>query len=752
MLGATPLKGLLVDSGWLVDVWLTMIIVIAPAAILRIRREPGALDIWPGIILLVPWLTLRFAPHHAWGGLIPTGRTLTDISHLMDSLHRTTRDQVAPIHSTLAVRLVLCALLGLLAALIDLIAVVGRRGALAGVPLLVVYTVSGAVPRSPVPWFWFAVGATGYLILLAVDAGDELRGWGRHIPHPGGTRSRPALSVSAQRIGIVAVVAAIAVPLLVPDHPKNFIADAFHNGTGGGLGGFGAGGGNGTSIDPFVAMKGQLVRDKALPLMDVHVDRPSPTIQPFYARSNVLDRYTDKGWSVSNHGATEPIDGSSFDTLPPTSQPEAIGYDAQITITGLTGNAPVFAVPSSLGGVDLNTTWSTQDQLLLGPSVRSGEQITERVAQPTPSLQSLQNATADTSATMSRWLALPPLPSFVTNLVASITKNAATPYARARAISNFFASPANGFAYSLRTKTGDSGSALVDFLTNRQGFCQQYAAAMGVMLRQAGVPTRVVLGYMHTPPDNKGNFTITTFDAHAWVEAYFTGLGWIPFDPTPPSGLAGGQKSDLVWAPHVYGTAGPIGPERPSISVSGRSSQTSTTGAAARGLGAGSGGGPGAVWEWVGITLLVLIGLGLVPAAVRIGRRRRRYAAARHGDPDPLWAELSDTAVDLGYRWSAARSPRQVAQWLSKDAAESAGSLNALAAAVEHRRYAPDFQAHDADGLTQGLQEVTGQLRARRSGRVRMRAVLWPSSLGWGRRFGWFGAPARRRATGPVHV
>ena len=123
----------------------------------------------------------------------------------MNSLHHTTSDEVAPIHSTVAVRLVICALLGLLAALVDLIAVVGRRGALAGVPLLVVFTVAGAVPRSPVAWFWFAVAAAGFLILLALDAEDELRAWGRRIPRRGGATSRPMLGVSAQRVGVFAV-------------------------------------------------------------------------------------------------------------------------------------------------------------------------------------------------------------------------------------------------------------------------------------------------------------------------------------------------------------------------------------------------------------------------------------------------------------------------------------------------------------------------------------------------------------------
>jgi transglutaminase-like putative cysteine protease len=740
-LGVLPLKALLSDDTWLIQSWLAMIIVLAPAALLRLRRTPGALDIWPGIILLIPWLTAIYVPHHAWGGFIPTGRTFSDVGALMDSLHRTTTNEVAPIHSTVAVRLVICALLGLLAALIDLIAVVGRRGALAGVPLLIVYTVAGAVPRSPVAWFWFAVAAAGYLILLGLDADDELHSWGRRISRPGAQHGRAGLGISAQRIGAAAVAVAIILPFLVPDHPKNLIADAFHSGDSGGLGGFGAGTGTG-GISPFAALKGQLNRDKATPLMNVHV-ASSGRPQPFYARSNVLDRFTGSGWSASGHGATEDIATTSFGTQPATDQPDTSTYQVDVSITGLTGNAPVFTVPRSVLGLGSASQWSDQDQLLLGSSVSSGDQFSESVAQPQPTVAALDAAPQASGPEMARWLVQPDVPRYVTDLVAQITKGKQTPYARARAISDWFADPANGFVYSLKTTKGDSGNDLVDFLQQRSGFCQQYAAAMGVMLRLAGVPSRVVLGYMHPAPNSNGNFTITTLDAHAWVEAFFPGSGWVPFDPTPTAGLIGGKKTDLAWAPHVYSSNTNDVPTRAN-SATAQARPTPSTGRslAAPAARSGSGGSAGPL-TWGGVAVLVLVLLGLTPAAVRASRRRRRFAAARSGDPDALWAELSDTAIDLGYVWSPARSPRQVSVWLASDAAGSAAELDALAVAVEQRRYAPGTASGDPAALTRGLQDVSEQLRSRRSGRIRLQARLWPASLGWGRRLG--AIPARAR-------
>jgi transglutaminase-like putative cysteine protease len=471
-------------------------------------------------------------------------------------------------------------------------------------------------------------------------------------------------------------------------------------------------------------------------------------VQPFYLRSNVLDTFTGSGWRVNpnGHGNTERLALSpSLDVTPTVSAPRTVSYQADITVTGLTGNAPIFAMPRAVEGLDATTDWTPTDLLLINSSVHRGQEYVENVAQPDPTQDQLNAEPAVDLPDMQRWLELPSgVPAYVTNLVHRITAGRTTPYERARAISDWFANPANGFVYSLHTKQGDSGNDLVDFLHNRSGFCQQYAAAMGVMLRVADVPSRLVLGYMHNPPDASGNFTITTFDAHAWVEAFFPGVGWTPFDPTPADGLVGGQRTDLAWAPHVYASASAAAPSvsknlnTPQPSGSGSTPAQQTSGAAHNSFPLGP-----VVWTVVAVLGLMLI--GLTPALVRGIRRRRRYAAARRGDPDPLWEELSDTAVDLGYVWSPARTPRQVSTWLSRDAADTAPALHALAIAVEQRRYAPDAAPPDAAALARGLQDVTDQLRSVRRGRVRLSSRIWPASLGWGRQLRWMRTAVRRR-------
>jgi hypothetical protein len=138
---------------------------------------------------------------------------------------------------------------------------------------------------------------------------------------------------------------------------------------------------------------------------------------------------------------------------------------------------------------------------------------------------------------------------------------------------------------------------------------------------------------------------------------------------------------------------------------------------------------------WTVVAFLVVVGIGSIPALARWRRRRQRLRAAGRGDPDPLWAELSDTAVDLGYVWSPARTPRQVVSWLSGDVGpQTAQSLRDLAGAVERSRYAPghsDAEASAVSGWVSELKEIESRLREHRSRATRIRSRLLPSSVTW---------------------
>jgi transglutaminase-like putative cysteine protease len=85
---------------------------------------------------------------------------------------------------------------------------------------------------------------------------------------------------------------------------------------------------------------------------------------------------------------------------------------------------------------------------------------------------------------------------------------------------------------------------LVDFLfRTHAGYCQHFAGAAAMLLRLAGVPARGVVGFATGVETAPGQYTVRDLDAHEWIEVYFQGYGWVPFNPTPaadPASVASG--------------------------------------------------------------------------------------------------------------------------------------------------------------------------------------------------------------------
>ena len=116
------------------------------------------------------------------------------------------------------------------------------------------------------------------------------------------------------------------------------------------------------------------------------------------------------------------------------------------------------------------------------------------------------------------------------------TARARSPYEATLLLERWFRRE-GGFRYEEQPPASVSGRPpLVDFVVaTRAGYCQHYAGAMAVMLRLLGIPARVGVGF--TAGTWKGGvWTVTDHQAHAWVEAWFDGFGWLAFDPTPGRG------------------------------------------------------------------------------------------------------------------------------------------------------------------------------------------------------------------------
>jgi transglutaminase-like putative cysteine protease/heme exporter protein D len=136
---------------------------------------------------------------------------------------------------------------------------------------------------------------------------------------------------------------------------------------------------------------------------------------------------------------------------------------------------------------------------------------------------------SDFEAISKEYLQLPEnLPDFVYQAAKNIAGKSLSNFEKIVTLENYFKT---NFEYTLNPGDVPNGVDFVEhFLKSGKGYCTYFASAMTVMSRIVGVPARFVIGY--GLQRNGKNYAAYTDNAHAWVECYFRGVGWIPFDPT----------------------------------------------------------------------------------------------------------------------------------------------------------------------------------------------------------------------------
>jgi transglutaminase-like putative cysteine protease len=146
------------------------------------------------------------------------------------------------------------------------------------------------------------------------------------------------------------------------------------------------------------------------------------------------------------------------------------------------------------------------------------------------------------------YLQLPPLDARVKPLADEITARSRNAYDKAASIERYLVSH---YAYTLDLSGPHVEDPIANFLfVRRSGQCEFFASAMIVMLRAEGIPARYVTGFSPGEyNDVGGDYIIRESDAHAWVEVYFPGYGWITFDPTPPGN---GKSAGLFGRLNMY--------------------------------------------------------------------------------------------------------------------------------------------------------------------------------------------------------
>ena len=613
----------------------------------RLARVPAAAAMLLQAAAVSIALTALFTTG-GFGGVLPNGAVLGEAGELLSGAWDQIRQSVPPADATVELSFLTALSVGATALIVDILIAVCRAPALVALPLLCVFSVPASIDLDMLPWFAFAGPAVLYALLL-VATGLQ----GRRIgAGAGAARVVAGVALAAVTI-VIALLAASAITTIGTEGrlPRTGLSDRSA----------------GVGLSPFASLEGNLTRGEPVDML-----RVSGLPEPDYLRTVGLQQWTPgEGWSIDTLSG-----GRLPNTTPP---PDAV----TVTVTSAAFRdrfLPIYSGSNEISGTEPGWFFDVElESVHRDEAVTPGPyQITVSETRPTADQLRLDTVTPGGILTETG-----ELNGEVISVTDQITADQPTAFDTAQALTNYFTDPANGFTYSLDVPEGDSGDPLVDFLRNKQGFCEQYASAMAVMLRHAGVPARVAVGFTQGTLQSDGSYLITSNDAHAWVEVLFNSAGWVRFDPTPLGAGQGGQQGFVPptgadsTAPSASVATQTAAGLSPDDFPTGDNTDDIPTVGAAPGTSAESATGPDigpTVW-FVLLAMLLFGAIGAAPSLVRGVRRRRRLAAGAAGGPgaaEAVWREIEDLAVDHGLGTNPAESARATANRLAK-----AGHLDA---------------------------------------------------------------------------
>jgi transglutaminase-like putative cysteine protease len=755
---------------------LAVIVVLVSGMLLRLAHLNAALVGVGQLAVGVITLTAYFAGGEAFLGLLPGPEALASLQVTVADGLDTVQRYAAPVPSTRGLSLLLAMGVLAVALLVDLLAVGRHSPAAAGLPLLALYCVPAAVVPEGLSWPYFIVGATGWLLLVAHDAGSTVLRWGRLLPRWGnaGTGSRQsvvddtsALAATGRRLGVAAIAVAVALPALAPGLSEGLLTR----------------GGSGdnrpahlTVINPVLTL-----RDSLSPRANVQVLRfrtEQQDVAPL--RIVTADKFDGDTWSPS---VTEVSRKQRADDGLPAPPGLSVGVPAQTyTMKVEVGDSldqDFLPLPYPTRKVDIDGRWlydaSSLNVIGDGETVR-GKDYTATYLAVRPTVQQLRDAGQPPAAMSATYTELPrSLPRSVRTMARTVTEGATTEYDQAMALQQWFRQDGD-FTYSTEAPADAGGDAVAEFLVARKGFCIQFSSAMAVMARALGIPARIGVGFLPGQTSADGWHSVLLTDAHAWPELYFDGIGWVRFEPTPASrsGAAPSWAQPATSASGGGGTSAGGGSagsanalEQDSSAAKTRQlerheaqdAQAATAAGAVNGSSSASGTAVDVPWRLVGVGAALLLLVLLVPVTAVLGRRLRRRRAH---DPRALieaaWADLAERVSDLGVSVPTGATPRQVATRLADHlraaredeapAPDRAGvddgaelALHRARATVERSRYSrmgSDSSALQADAasMPDDVRTVIRQVAAGRTRAERLRAALVPAS-GRARLRGW---------------
>lgn len=647
--GAWGLGELVAPGPWWPVTALAVLAAAGATAVMRTRmRSRVAPTAWAAIGALLGLVAVYGGPGTSPSLPVPTVETVRRLGRLAESGVAGIADGQIPVEPTRGLELVI--VVGVLAVLllVDLTALGLGRAGVAGLCLAGLWGAVALFDRPPALWVLVVAGASYLLLLTLTRPVPALAGgaWWRDLG-PGAVVAA-AVTLFAVVLGPVASALPLYGAVAVPS-------------------GWGSSGVDGPlRLSTDLDMRANLDPRSDRPLLRYTTSNGVGVPLRLYT----VTSFDGREWRRSSGSAAEAVDADGI--LWPAAHPAPVWSEPLDEITVRIGDLDQDRLPITVEPrrVEVAGPWRYDpvlDEVLADGSTSrdtsyrlevAGRDLTPEALRADRVAQRIGGDGPESEPT----LALPEsafLPQ-IAALAEELTLDATTDFDRAMALQTWFRSAAN-FRYDADVPPARTADAVWDFLTDRTGYCVQYATAMAVMARSLGMPTRMAVGFLpgQVNPDVRGEYVVTGRQAHAWPEIWFEGAGWVRFEPTP---------AIQTGAPPTYADPNlqaPVAPpqEVPTASASPPASAPPRTEPAPGGGGMTIGDTtvpPLAVVGGVGFTLLLG---GAVTALVL--RRRRRDRSPVLSRPELAWGHLRDELARRGVTWPDSATPRQVGTLLT---------------------------------------------------------------------------------------
>lgn len=307
---------------------------------------------------------------------------------------------------------------------------------------------------------------------------------------------------------------------------------------------------------------------------------------------------------------------------------------------------------------------------------------------------------------LEKYLQLPRIPGRVRELAQKLTITALTPYDKAKKIEAYLSSH---YPYETKVIPPTGKQDVVDYFLFdlKKGYCTYHSTAMVVMLRSIGIPSRWVTGFTAGSfSKDKGAYIVTMKDAHAWVEVYIPGAGWVPFEPTSSFVIPSNGK--LSSALNTSSKKAAVQNNKPHFSAAALRTNLPWPGF-------------GILIRSAGVGLIIIFVIATAVSLVSFGKRRKR---ARNNDykfdtVEEIYQVFLKLIAQKGYHKSADQTPLEFAACLcAQDTFVGCSDqiMYVTNAYLRHRFSLDKLNSDEANELKRVLKDLSVQLGIKKLG------------------------------------